>query len=143
MGIVARPGARRPAFRFCVPSVRARRCWLTEVGPVPACGAYTMSRMGEKPKSAYDLAMERLEAADRESGVKETSLSGVQKEAIAEARRVAASRLAEQEILFRDAMRKTADPAERDKAEDEYRIARKRIEDDRDRAIESIRGGRR
>jgi hypothetical protein len=102
-----------------------------------------MSLMGEKPKSAYDLAMERLEAADRESGVKETSLSGVQKEAIAEARRVAASRLAEQEILFRDAMRKIADPAEREKAEDEYRINRKRIEDDQDRAIESIRGGRR
>jgi hypothetical protein len=98
--------------------------------------------MGRKQKSAYDLAMERLEAADRESGVRKTSLSGVQKEAIAEARRVAASRLAEQEILFRDAIRKTASRAERDKAEDEYRSARKRIEDDRDRAIESIRGGR-
>jgi hypothetical protein len=101
----------------------------------------TMSRMGSKPKSAYDLAMERLEAADRAAGVKETSLSGVQKEEIAEARRIAASRLAEQEILFRDAVRKTASRAERDKAEDEYRIDRKRIEDDRDRAIESIRGG--
>jgi hypothetical protein len=102
-----------------------------------------MSGMGEKPKSAYDLAMERLETADRESGVKETLVSGVQKEAIAEARRIAASRLAEQEILFRDAMRKTRDPAEREKAEGEYRINRKRIEDDRDRAIESIRSGRR
>jgi hypothetical protein len=99
--------------------------------------------MGRKQKSAYDLAMERLEAADRESGVRKTSLSGVQKEAIAEARRVAASRLAEQEILFRDAIRKTASRAERDKAEDGYRIDRKRIEDDRDRNIESIRGGRR
>ena len=103
--------------------------------------AYTMARMGKKPKSAYDLTMERLEAADRESGVKEISLSDVQKEAIAEARRVAASRLAEREILFRDAMRKTPDPAEREKAEEEYPIDRKRIEDDRDRAIESIRRG--
>jgi hypothetical protein len=100
-----------------------------------------MSHMGKKPKSAYDLAMEKLEAVDRESGVKETPLSGVQKEAIAEARRVAASRLAEREILFRDAMKKTADPAEREKAEEGYRIDRKRIEDDRDRAIESIRSG--
>lgn len=100
-----------------------------------------MSRMGEKPKSAYDLAMERLEAADRESGVKETSLSGVQKEAIAEARRVAASRLAEREIFFHDAIRKAASRAERDKVEDAYRMDRKRIEDDRDRVIESIRGG--
>jgi hypothetical protein len=48
--------------------------------------------MGEKPKSAYDLAMERLEAADREAGVKEISISGVQKEAIAEARPVGARR---------------------------------------------------
>lgn len=100
-----------------------------------------MSRMGKKQKSAYDLAMEKLAAADRESGVKETSLSGVQKEAIAEARRLAASRLAEREILFRDAMRKTPDPAEREKAEEGYRIDRQRIEDDQDRAIESIRRG--
>jgi hypothetical protein len=98
--------------------------------------------MGKKPKTAYDLAMERLEAADRESGVKEAALSGVQKEAIAEARRVAASRLAEREILFRDAMKKTPDPAEREKAEEGYRTDRKRIEDDRDRTIESIRGTR-
>jgi len=114
-----------------------------EVGLVPGFGAYTMSRMGRKQKSAYDLVMERLEAADRESGVKKTSLSSVQKEAIAEARRVAASRLAEREVFFRDAMRTTADPAERLKAEDEYRIDRKRIEDDRDETIESIRSGRR
>lgn len=98
--------------------------------------------MGKEPKTAYDLAMERLEAADKESGVKETSLSPAQKEAIAEARRVAASRLAEREILFRDAMGKVADPAEREKAEEEYRIDRQRIDDDRDRAIEKIRGGR-
>ncbi|MFI5197751.1 MAG: hypothetical protein ACHQJD_03950, partial [Thermoanaerobaculia bacterium] len=73
--------------------------------------------------------------------VKETSLSGAQKEAIAEARRVAASRLAEREILFRDAMQKPLEPAEREKAEEEYRVDRKRIEDDQDRAIESIRRG--
>jgi hypothetical protein len=97
--------------------------------------------MGKKQKSAYDLAMEKLEAADRESGVKETSLSAAQKEAIAEARRVAASRLAEREILFRDAMRKTPDPAEREKAEEGYRSDRQRIEEDQDRAIESIRRG--
>jgi len=97
--------------------------------------------MGKKQKSAFDLAMEKLEAADRASGVKETPLSAAQKEAIAEARRVAASRLAEREILFRDAMRKTPDPAEREKAEEGYRIDRQRIEDDRDRGIESIRRG--
>jgi hypothetical protein len=101
-----------------------------------------MSRMGDKPKSAYDLAMERLQASDRESGVEETSLTESQKKAIAEARRVATSRLAEREILYRDAMRKTGDPAEREKAAGEYQVDRKRIEDDRDRAIEAIRRGK-
>ena len=102
-----------------------------------------MSRMGKKQKTAYDLAMEKLEAADRASGVKETVLSNAQKKAIAEARRVAASRLAEREILFRDGIGKYADLAEREKAEEESRIDRQRIEDDRDRAIASIRGGTR
>lgn len=97
--------------------------------------------MGEKPKSAFDLAMERLQASDRESGVTETPLTESQKEAIAEARRLATSRLAEREILYRDAMRQTPDPAEREKAAEEYQIDRKRIEDDRDRAIEAIRRG--
>ena len=37
-------------------------------------------------------------------------------------------------------MKKTADPAEREKAEGEYHIDRQRINDDCDRAIEKIRG---
>ena len=66
--------------------------------------------MGDKPKTAFELAMERLNAEDREAGTKETALTPKQKEAIAEARRVASSRLAEREILFRDSMKKTPDP---------------------------------
>jgi hypothetical protein len=85
--------------------------------------------------------MERLRAADREAGVEESPLTDAQKAAIAEVRAVAASRLAEREILFRDAMRKVYDPAEREKAEEEYRIDRSRIEADRDRAIDRIRLG--
>ena len=85
--------------------------------------------------------MERLRAADRDAGIEETTLDDAQKTAIAEARAVASSRLAEREILFRDALRKVQDPAEREKAEEEYRIDRGRIEVDRDRAIERIRRG--
>ncbi len=96
--------------------------------------------MGTPPKSAFDLAMERLNAADAGSGAKKTTLTPKQKEEIAEARRIAASRLAEREILFRDAMMKTPDPAAREKAESEYQIDRQRINDDCDRAIEAIRG---
>ena len=94
---------------------------------------------GSAPKSSYDLVMERLRAADQETGIDETPLTPAQKAEVAEARRVAASRAAEREILFRDAMKKTEDPAEREKAEREYQIDRQRINDDCDRAIEAIR----
>jgi hypothetical protein len=95
--------------------------------------------MGKAPKSSFDLAMERLRANDRKAGVEEIKLSPAQKEKIAEARSVAASRFAEREILFRDAMQKTGDPAERERAEREYQLDRQRITDDRERAIEAIR----
>jgi hypothetical protein len=93
------------------------------------------------PKSSFDLAMERLRAADRVSGTAETPLNPAQKKQIAQARSIATSRLAEREILFKDAMRKTAEPAEREKAEREYQIDRQRINDDCERTIEAIRRG--
>ncbi len=94
--------------------------------------------MADAPKSSFDLAMERLRASDP-AGAKEKPLSAAQKEEIAEARRVAAARLAECEILFKDALKKNLEPAEREKAEGEYQIDRQRINDDRDRALEAIR----
>lgn len=94
--------------------------------------------MTDTPKSAFELAMERLRASDP-AGADEKPLTAAQKEEIAEARRVAAARLAEHEILFRDAMKKNLEPAEREKAEGEYQIDRQRINDDRDRALEAIR----
>jgi hypothetical protein len=97
--------------------------------------------MGKPPKTSFELVMERLRAADP-AGTKKSSLSAKQKEEIAEARRVATARLAEREILFQDALQKTHDPAEREKAEGEYRIDRKRIDDDLERKVEAIRRGR-
>ena len=94
--------------------------------------------MGKPPKTSFELVMERLRAADP-AGTKKSSLSAKQKEEIAEVRRVAAARLAEREILFQDALKKTHDPAEREKAEGEYRIDRKRIDDDLERKVEAIR----
>ncbi len=84
--------------------------------------------------------MERLRAKDREAGIEEIKPTAEQKEKIAEARRVAASRLAEREILFRDAIKKIADPVEREKTEREYQVDRQRINDDCERSIEAIRG---
>jgi len=95
--------------------------------------------MKDRQKTAFELVMERLKAEDREAGTKETPLTKKQKEAIAEARRIATARLAEREILFKDAMKKTADADARAAAEREYQIDRQRIHDDCEKAIERIR----
>ena len=97
--------------------------------------------MGKQPKSSFELAMERLRAADP-AGAKPSPLNAKQKREIAEARQVAAARLAEREILFKDALKQTHDPAEREMAENGYRIDRKRIDDDCERQVSAIRGGR-
>ena len=97
--------------------------------------------MGKPPKSSYELAMERLRATDP-AGAKKGPLSARQKDEIAEARRVAAARLAEREILFRDALKQTEDPAEREKAENGYLIDRKRIDEDCERKVDAIRRGK-
>jgi len=83
--------------------------------------------------------MERLRADDRKAGVAKTTLTAAQKAKIAEAREAATARLAEREILFRDALQKLADPTQRDKAEQEYQTDRRRITEDCERAIEMIR----
>ena len=96
--------------------------------------------MAKLPKSSFELAMERLRAAEP-AGAKEKPLSARQKEKIAEARAVAAARLAECEILFRDALKQKNDPVERERVEGEYQIDRRRVQDDCDRAIDAIRSG--
>src|SRR5262249_34228605 len=86
--------------------------------------------------------MERLRKAEPAAGRKKKPLTSAQKEKIAEARRVAASRLAEREILFHDSSKRFRDPAEQEKAEAEYQIDRPRINADLARAIQAIRSGR-
>ena len=94
------------------------------------------------PKSALELAMERLAKKDKDAGVDATSVTDAQRAAIAEARSVAAARLAEREILFKSKIVAVADPEAREILEQEYRRDRERITSDRDRKIEEIRGGR-
>jgi hypothetical protein len=97
--------------------------------------------VADKPKTSYELAMERLRAADPDTG-KEKPLTAAQKEKIAEARRVAAARLAELDIHFNDARKQHRDPAEQEKAEAENQIDRQRVNADLERAIAEIRRGR-
>jgi hypothetical protein len=93
----------------------------------------------EAPKSALELAMERLRKKDREEGVEERPLTEEQRTAIADARKVCEARLAEREILHQAAVRKARDPESLSTLEDEYRRDRERIAYDRDRKIEEIR----
>jgi hypothetical protein len=93
----------------------------------------------EGPKSAYELAMERLRQKDREAGVEERPLSEDQKAAIAEARQIYQARMAEREILHRDAARKAQSREELEKLESELAIDRERLVNDRDRKIAEIK----
>jgi hypothetical protein len=95
----------------------------------------------EAPKSAYELAMERLRAKDKAAGIEEKAVSEEQKGAIAEIRRVYEARLAEREILHRSNLRKAADPAAYEVLEEEYRRDRERLVSERDRKIEKAREG--
>ena len=99
-----------------------------------------MSKEDGAPKTAYELAMERLNKKDKDEGVKAKPLGEKQRAAIAEARSVAEAKLAEREILFTSQRAAVADPDARETREQEYRRDRERISNDRDRKIEEIRG---
>ena len=96
----------------------------------------------EAPKSAYELAMERLRKKDREEGVEDSPLTDEQREAIAEARRVAEARAAEREILHQSALRRAVDPEAVAQLDEEYRRDRERIASDREEKIARIRQGK-
>ena len=93
----------------------------------------------EGPKSAYELAMERLRQKDREAGVEERPLSEKQKAAIADARQVYQARVAEREILHQAAVRKAQSREELEKLESELARDRDRLANDRDRKINEIK----
>ena len=96
----------------------------------------------DKPKSAVELAMERLRQKDADSGVVDRPPTEEQKAAIADARSLHASKLAELEILHRSTMAGVFDPAARTQAEEGYRREIGRIHDDLERKIGKIRGTR-
>ena len=95
--------------------------------------------MVDEPKSAYELAMERLKKKDAEAGVVEQKLTDEQKAAIAEARSVYEARVAERQILHRQKQLTTMDPQEIAKMDDEYRRDLERFATDRDAKIRRIR----
>jgi len=93
----------------------------------------------DAPKSALELAMERLREKDATGGGPPSSITDEQKAAIAEARSLHSSRIAELEILHRSKMQTVADPAERAAGEADYRRELQRLHDDLDRNVRRIR----
>jgi hypothetical protein len=95
--------------------------------------------MSDAPKSALELAMERLKKKDAEAGIVEQKLTDAQKADIAEARSIYEARVAERQILHRQKQLMTMDPAEIATMEEEYRRDMERFASDRDAKIRRIR----
>ena len=98
----------------------------------------------EPLKSAYELAMERLRATDREAGIEEpTRLTDEQKEGIAELRQAAKAKLAEIEIMHGKQMAAAVagDPQEVEQIEERHRVDRRRVESKLESDIALIKRG--
>jgi hypothetical protein len=95
----------------------------------------------DAPKSALEIALERLKKKDAEEGVTEQPLTDTQRAAIAEARNVYESRVAERRILHQSAVAGVFEPSEREEREAELRRDLERFATDRDAKIRKIRAG--
>jgi hypothetical protein len=93
------------------------------------------------PKSAYELAMERLRKKDEDAGIVRRDVTEADKAAIAEIRSFYQAKIAEIELRHQAAAAAIFDPAERETLEAEYRRDRERLSNERDRKIEKIRAG--
>ena len=91
------------------------------------------------PKSAYELAMERLRKKDADAGIERQPVTDAQKAAIAEIRNFYESKLAEIEVLHQGRMRASVDLDGRAAAEQEYRRERERLTTERDAKVEKAR----
>ncbi|MEO5739172.1 MAG: hypothetical protein ABIS29_01075 [Vicinamibacterales bacterium] len=93
----------------------------------------------DRPKSAVELAMERLRKKDADSGIATRATTDEQKALIAEARNLHGSKVAELEILHRSKLAGLLDPTDRGQVEDVYRRDLTRLHDDLERKIAKLR----
>ena len=91
------------------------------------------------PKTAYEIAMERLRQKDAEDGVEQRPRTDEQKTAIAEVRSLYEAKLAQAEVMHKSALPGIADPAARATLEEHYQRDRARLISERDAKIENIR----
>jgi|SRR5262249_40143852 len=93
----------------------------------------------DAPKTAYELAMERLRRQDKESGVDESALTDAQKAALTEIRQFYKAKSAELEILHQAALRAARSREEVDQLNDKHRRDNERLAGERDRKIAEAR----
>jgi hypothetical protein len=91
------------------------------------------------PKSSYELALERFRKRDEEAGIERRPLTDAQKASVAEIRTFYLAKIAELEVLHQGQIRSTADPADRDRLEDQYQRDRARLTSERDAKVEKAR----
>ena len=94
------------------------------------------------PKSALELAMERLRQKDKESNASDRPLTDDQKAAIAEVRQMYQAKGAEREILHQAALRKATTHEEIEQLNEALRRDTERMAGERDRKVAAIREGR-
>ena len=101
---------------------------------------HNSSMTDEAPKTAYELAMERLRRKDAAEGVEERSVTDEQKAEIAEIKRVYAAKIAEAEILHKSKLMALFDPEQRALVEQGHRRDLERLREDQERKLAKLRG---
>lgn len=96
--------------------------------------------MSDAPKTALELAMERLRQKDADAGIEQTTLTDEQRAAIAEARNLYESRVAERRIMHQSQTAAVFDPQELELHREHLVRDLAQFESDRDAKIQAIRG---
>jgi hypothetical protein len=95
--------------------------------------------MSDAPKSALELALEKLKQKDAEAGVEQKTLTDEQRAAIADARNLCEARIAERRIMYQSQTAGIFDPQELERKREELRRDIAQFESDRDAKIRRIR----
>ena len=101
---------------------------------------HNSSMTDEAPKTAYELAMERLRRKDAVDGVEEKVVTDEQKAEIAEIKRIYAAKIAEAEILHKSKLMGLFDAEQRALVEQGHRRDLERLRDEQERKLAKLRG---
>lgn len=97
------------------------------------------SMSDDAPKSAYELAMQRLRRQDAEAGVEERAVNETQKAEMDEVKRVYSARIAQAEILHKSSALTVFDPEERSKLDQGHRREVERLREEQEKKLQRIR----